>query len=76
MTPRIPFAMARDAMMPRWIGSVNRGGTPTSALLLEAIIATGLVLSGSFETLIAVAAILFVAVYLSGFTALFVLRIR
>jgi amino acid transporter len=55
---------------------VNRGGTPTSALLLEAIIATGLVLSGSFETLIAVAAILFVAVYLSGFTALFVLRIR
>jgi amino acid transporter len=68
--------MARDAMMPRWIGSVNRGGTPTSALLLEAIIATGLVLSGSFETLIAVAAILFVAVYLSGFTALFVLRIR
>ena len=75
-TPRILFAMARDAMMPRWIASVNRGGTPTSALLLEASVATGLVLSGSFETLIAIAAILFVVVYLSGLIALFVLRIR
>jgi basic amino acid/polyamine antiporter, APA family len=75
-TPRILFAMARDGMMPPWISSVNAGGTPTSALLLEAFVATALVLSGSFETLIAIAAILFVAVYLSGFTALFVLRIR
>lgn len=75
-TPRILLAMARDNMMPHWITSVNRGGTPTSALLLEIIVAAGLVLSGSFKTLIAIAAILFVAVYLSGFTALFILRIR
>lgn len=76
LTPRILFAMARDGMMPRWITSVNGGGTPTTALWLETILAAGLVISGSFETLIAIAAILFVAVYLSGFAALFVLRIR
>lgn len=76
MTPRILFAMARDGMMPRWITSVNAGGTPTSALLVETLAASGLVLCGSFETLIAIAAILFVAVYLSGFAALFVLRVR
>jgi APA family basic amino acid/polyamine antiporter len=33
-------------------------------------------LSGSFETLIAVASFLYVAVYLSGFSALFALRMR
>lgn len=35
-----------------------------------------LVLSGSFETLLAVASFLFVAVYLSGFVSLFVLRLK
>lgn len=76
IVPRILFAMARDGMAPRWMTSVNKGGTPTPALVLATLTAIGLVLSGSFDTLIAVASVLFVAVYLSGFMALFVLRRR
>ena len=74
--PRILFAMARDRMIPGWITSVNAGGTPAYALLLSTAAAVALVLSGSFLTLIAISAILFVAVYLSGFISLFVLRVR
>ena len=58
------------------VASVNGGGTPTTALLLATIAGIALVLSGSFEKLVAISAILFVVVYLSGFCALFVLRVR
>lgn len=76
ISPRILFGMARDGLMPRWMTSINKGGTPTAPLLLCTATAVALVFSGSFETLIAIASFLFVAVYLSGFTALFVLRSR
>lgn len=74
ISPRILFAMGRDGLMPRGFASVNPGGTPAIALLASALVSIGLVLSGSFETLIAVASFLYVAVYLSGFFALFKLR--
>jgi len=76
VSPRILFGMARDGLMPRWMTSINRGGTPAPALLLCAGTALAMIFSGSFETLIAVASFLFVAVYISGFAALFVLRVR
>jgi APA family basic amino acid/polyamine antiporter len=74
--PRILFAMGRDGLMPRWITSINSGGTPSAALFLSSAVTIVLVLSGSFEALVAITAILFVAVYLSGFVSLFVLRAR
>ena len=46
------------------------------ALLIGTLVVIALVLSGSFETLIAIASFLFVAVYISGFVALFKLRAR
>jgi len=73
-TPRILFGMSRDGLLPRSITSVNRGGTPEVALFLCAIVSIALVLSGSFDTLIAIGSILFVAVYLSGFASLLILR--
>lgn len=76
ISPRILFGMSRDGLLPRWITSVNSGGTPSAALLLSTLVSAALILSGSFETLIAVSAFLFVAVYISGFVALFVLRRR
>jgi len=76
ITPRILFAMSRDRLLPRQVTTVNAGGTPSTALFLGSAVATALALSGSFETLIAIASFLFVAVYLSGFSALFVLRVR
>ena len=73
-TPRILFSMSRDGLLPRNITSVNRGGTPSLALFLCALASIALVLSGSFDTLIAIGSVLFVAVYLSGFASLLVLR--
>jgi APA family basic amino acid/polyamine antiporter len=73
-TPRILFSMSRDGLLPRSITSVNQGGTPSLALFLCAAASIALVLSGSFDTLIAIGSILFVAVYLSGFVSLMMLR--
>ena len=73
-TPRILFSMSRDGLLPRNITSVNRGGTPSLALFLCAIGSIALVLSGSFDTLIAIGSVLYVAVYLSGFASLLILR--
>jgi APA family basic amino acid/polyamine antiporter len=76
LMPRILFAMSRDGLLPPALASVNRGGTPSWALLLGALAGVALILSGSFEKLVAIASFLFVVVYLSGFCALFSLRIR
>jgi APA family basic amino acid/polyamine antiporter len=76
LTPRILFSMARDGWLPQRLTEVNRGGTPAVALLLCTLAAVVLVLAGSFETLVAIAAILFVANYVPVFAALLVLRRR
>ena len=77
LSPRILFGMSRDGLLPRKVASVNAGGTPATALWLSTITAIALVVfAGTFEKLIAMASFLFVAVYLSGFCSLFVLRWR
>jgi APA family basic amino acid/polyamine antiporter len=72
---RVPFAMGRDGLFPAWAVRVNRGGTPTGALLASAAV-TVVFLSGSFDEVIAVLAFFFVANYAVSFTAVFVLRRR
>jgi APA family basic amino acid/polyamine antiporter len=74
LMPRILFGMARHGLLPPWVTSINRGGTPSGALLLSVAISFGLILSGTFESLIGIASLVFGVVYLSGFIALFVLR--
>ena len=76
VAPRILFAMGRDGLLPQWMTSVNSGGTPAPALLAGALIVVALVLSGTYEALIAIASFLYVVVYLSGFIALLRLRAR
>lgn len=76
ITPRILFAMSRDGLLPQWMTSVNSGGTPAGALLASTLVVIALVLSGSFDTLIAIASFLFVTIYISGFVALVWLRAR
>jgi len=73
---RILFGMGRDGWLPRWLASVNPGGTPNAALLVVSLASIALILSGGYEMLIGVASFLVVVLYLSGFCALFALRIR
>jgi basic amino acid/polyamine antiporter, APA family len=76
LAPRIAFGMARDGLQPRWIASVNAGGTPTAALFVFALFTIAMVLSGGYEKLTALASFLLVVLYLSGPCALFALRLR
>ncbi|HYY57899.1 MAG TPA: APC family permease [Pyrinomonadaceae bacterium] len=74
--PRILFGLSRDRLFSSVGARVNRGGTPVVALFLTTLAAVILVISGTFERLLAMAAFLYVAIYITGFAALFVLRKR
>jgi APA family basic amino acid/polyamine antiporter len=74
LTARIVYSLSRDRLFVSLFASVSKGGTPIPAMLLTTIAAIGLILSGTFERLIAIAAFFNVVVYASGFLSLFVLR--
>jgi APA family basic amino acid/polyamine antiporter len=74
--PRILYGMARDRLLPRKLSAVNHGGTPAWALLFGLLVGVALILSGTLETLIAMDSVVIVALYVSGFASLLVLRRR
>lgn len=76
MASRVPFAMSRDGLLPSVLQQVNRGGTPVPALAASVALALGLILTNTFETVIALLAFLFVTNYALTFSTLFVLRRR
>jgi basic amino acid/polyamine antiporter, APA family len=76
MASRIPYAMASDGLLTRHAAKVNRGGTPTTALLLSVAASVGFILSGSFERVIAIMAFFFVADYGLAYASVFILRWR
>jgi basic amino acid/polyamine antiporter, APA family len=76
LTARVPFALAEDGLLPRNVARVNRGGTPHVSLLLTAAVVLLLVATGTFASVLALAAFFFVLQYATSFTALFVLRKR
>lgn len=47
--PRIIFSMAREGLLPNFFQSVNTGGSPSGAMLLTALFAIGVTLSGTFN---------------------------
>ncbi len=55
---------------------VNRGGTPSAALFLSTLATIGLLISGSFQRVLAVTAFVAVSKYLLSYLAVFVLRRR
>jgi len=71
---RIVFAISRDGLFASNLASVSTSGTPRAALLLTSMAAMLLVVTGSFERIIAIAAIFFVANYAATYIALLVLR--
>jgi len=76
IAPRILFAIGRAGLFTKKATLVSTGGTPRVALGVTSAIATLLIVSGSFEQLIALAAVLFLLNYLSAYLAVFVLRRR
>jgi APA family basic amino acid/polyamine antiporter len=76
MASRIPYAMSRDRLMPSLLQRVNTGGTPVPALLASTMVALAFILSGTFDTVLALLAFFFVANYALTFAALFVKRRR
>ena len=76
MASRVPFAMSRDALLPRALSRVNRGGTPVVALWTSVALALLLIASNTFNTVLAMLAFLFVVNYALTFSTVFVLRRR
>ena len=74
--PRILYGLARSGLLPGPLAQVSEGGTPVPALLLTVGASTVLVLAGSFEHLLAIGAMFYVALPLSGLAALMALRLR
>jgi basic amino acid/polyamine antiporter, APA family len=72
--PRVLYAMSRDGLFPAAGLTVNAGGTPTVTLALSGVAAIVFLLTGTFNSVIAVAAFFFVLQYVASFGAVFVLR--
>ena len=73
--PRILFAVGRDGLFPN-AAKVAAGGTPRTALLVTAGMVAVIVLSGRFDDIVAVAAILMAVTYCVNYVAVIVLRVR
>ncbi|HTV94807.1 MAG TPA: APC family permease [Steroidobacteraceae bacterium] len=76
MTPRVLLAIGRDGLFTARAAAVSAGGTPRPALVLSSAAAIALILTGTFDQIIALAAVLFLINYISAYMALFVLRRR
>ncbi len=76
ITPRVLLAIGRDGLFTRKATAVSASGTPRLALAVSSAAAIALILSGTFEQIIALATILFLLNYISAYAALFVLRRR
>jgi basic amino acid/polyamine antiporter, APA family len=76
MGPRVLFSMAREGWISQKAAAVNRGGTPYVALLATTVTSSAMILTGTFNQLIALFAILILLYYIAAFAAVFVLRRR
>ena len=74
MAPRVLLAIGRDGFFTRKAALVSAGGTPRVALGVTSAAAAALIMSGTFEEIIAIAVILFLLNYVSAYSALIVLR--
>jgi APA family basic amino acid/polyamine antiporter len=76
MASRVLYSISREGLGIPVATRVNAGGTPTVSLALTGLVALAFLATGTFETIIAIAAFFFVADYALSFVAVFVLRHR
>jgi APA family basic amino acid/polyamine antiporter len=72
--PRILFAIGRDGFLSDKTADVSVGGTPRIALAATTVTSLVVILTGTFEQIIALFSVLFLLYYVSAFLAVFVLR--
>jgi APA family basic amino acid/polyamine antiporter len=75
-TPRVLVGLGRDGLATQKAATVSVSGTPRFALGLSSVAAALLVLTGTFEQVLALSAVVFVFNYISAYAAVFVLRRR
>ncbi len=73
---RIPYAMSRDGLTWHRLGDVNEGGTPSPSLIASTVCVVLLLLTGTFEQTLALAAFFYVVNYTVSFLSVFALRRR
>jgi APA family basic amino acid/polyamine antiporter len=73
MASRVLYRLGALGFLPS-AEYVNRGGTPAVGLLLSTIVALALVITGTFELVLAITAFFFVANYTLTFASLLLLR--
>src|ERR1044071_5883356 len=73
---RIMFALGRDRLLWSRTAAVNAGGTPGVAMLVTTIVAIGLIVTGTFERLVAIVAFSLLLNYAICTLALIALRRR
>ncbi len=74
ITSRVPYAMSEDGLFWARMRAVNAGGTPVPALVLSTLFTIVLLVSGTFDQVLAVTAFFFVLNYLLSFISVLVLR--
>jgi APA family basic amino acid/polyamine antiporter len=76
MGSRLPFALSRDGLLWHGLSSVNAGGTPIPSLLASTLATVILLVTGTFDQILALAAFFFVVNYTASFLSVIILRIR
>jgi APA family basic amino acid/polyamine antiporter len=74
--PRVLLALSRDGLLPAVFRNVNRGGSPTTAILMTAATAIAIAVTGSFNLAFGLIATLQSAAFVLVIVSLFVLRRR
>ncbi len=70
-TPRVPFALSRDGLLPRWFGGVSeRYRTPMNSIVFTGLLGLTLALTGSFVWLAVVSTLARLIVYAVSIAAL------
>jgi len=73
---RLPYGLSRDGLLPPGMSNVNPGGSPVPSLWISAFACIGLIVSGTFNQILALAAFYYVVNYTASFLAVLVLRKR
>ncbi len=74
MGSRLPYGLSRDGLVWRGLSGVNSGGTPIASLGLSVLVTAVLLLTGTFDQILALAAFFFVVNYIMSFLSVLVLR--